>query len=245
MKSSPAYGRENSSGSTQHDSPAGSGAEHLNSASDASMRALLDNAPDAVSRFDRQLRHVYANLATARANNRPVEDFYLKTMRDLGHSEQIASLLERHLLEVFTTGKEQTFDVDFAGPHGRRYFQTRMAPEFFHGEVESVVVFSRDLTDLKNAQEQLVLSEKHAAASRLAHELAHELNNPLQALRNSLYLLQTEAGDRDIDKDENKYLKMADVTLSRIESLARAILLLEGSGLVHSRQQSPDTRDKF
>lgn len=240
MKSSPAYSRENSSVSTQH--PAGRGAENLNSASDASMRALLDNAPDAVSRFDRQLRHVYANLATARANNRPVEDFYLKTMRDLGHSEEIVDLLERHLLEVFNTGEEQTFDVDFAGPHGRRYFQTRMAPEFFEGEVETVVVVSRDLTDLKNAQQLLVESEKHAAASRLAHELAHELNNPLQALRNSLYLLQTEAGKRDPEKD--KYLKMADATLSRIESLARAILLLEGKALAHSHQ-SLGAREKF
>ena len=239
--SSSAYGQKNSSDSRQHNDPAGSRAEKLHSASDASMRALLDNAPDAVSRFDRQLRHVYANLATARANNRPVEDFYLKTMRDLGHSEEIAGLLERHLREVFTTGKEQTFDVDFAGPHGRRYFQTRMAPECSQGEVETVIVFSRDLTDLKNAQEQLVESEKLEAASRLAHELAHELNNPLQALRNSLYLLQTGAGEQNAEK----YIKMADATLSRIESLARAILLLEGNALVHSHQQSRGAREKF
>jgi nitrogen-specific signal transduction histidine kinase len=217
VKSSPAYSRENSS--THH---ANEGAESWSSASDASMRALLDNAPDAVSRFDRQLRHVYANLATARANNRPVEDFYLKTMRDLGHSEQIASLLERHLLEVFTTGKEQTFDVDFAGPHGRRYFQTRMAPEFFHGEVESVVVFSRDLTDLKNAQEQLVLSEKHAAASRLAHELAHELNNPLAGLTFIVHLLKTRT---ELDSPEmNTLLASASQLVERISTSVQSVL---------------------
>ena len=188
-----------------------------------SLKSLLDNAPDAVARFDRHLRHVYVNLATARANNRPVEDFHLKTMREMGHSEEISSLLERHLMGVFSTGMEDTFDVDFVGPHGRRYFQCRMAPELSKGVVETVIVFSRDLTDLKLAQDKLLESERCAAASRLAHELAHELNNPLQALRNSFYLLQTESEKSRHDE----YLKLADATLSRIESLARAILLLE------------------
>jgi nitrogen-specific signal transduction histidine kinase len=190
-----------------------------------SLRSLLDNAPDAVARFDRKLRHVYANLATAKANNRPVEDFHLKTMRDLGHSEEISSLLEQHLEGVFSSGQEDTFDVDFSGPHGRRYFQCRMAPEFSGGVVETVIVFSRDLTDLKCAQDNLVEAARLKAASRLANELAHQLNNPLQALRNSLYLLQS-----DFEQERHhEYLKLADDTLSRIESLARAILLLEES----------------
>jgi nitrogen-specific signal transduction histidine kinase len=211
-------------------------------ATDSSLRSLLDNAPDAVARFDRKLRHVYANLATARANNRPVEDFYLKTMRELGHSEEISSLLERHLLEVFATGAEQTFDVDFHGPHGRRYFECRMAPEFSQGVVETVIVFSRDLTDLKQAQQHLLESERTRAASRLAHELAHELNNPLQALRNTLFLLQTEAQEQR----EHQYLTLADATLARIESLARAILLLEGTNLVqHSDQAGRGSGERF
>jgi len=198
-----------------------------------SLRSLLDNAPDAVARFDRKLRHVYVNLATAKANNRPVEDFHLKTMRELGHSEEISSLLEQHLEGVFSSGKEDTFYVDFSGPHGRRYFQCRMAPEFSggvvkdgvveDGVVETVIVFSRDLTDLKCAQDNLVEAARLKAASRLANELAHQLNNPLQALRNSLYLLQS-----DVEQERHdEYLKLADDTLSRIESLARAILLLE------------------
>ena len=207
-----------------------------------SLRSLLDNAPDAVARFDRKLRHVYVNLATARANNRPVEDFHLKTMRELGHSEEISTLLEQHLQGVFSSGTEDTFDVDFSGPHGRRYFQCRMAPEFSGDVVETVIVFSRDLTDLKRAQENLVESERLKAASRLAHELAHQLNNPLQALRNSLYLLQS---DFEAER-HHEYLKLADATLSRIESLARAILLLEGNALVqNSRYQNHWPKEKL
>ena len=207
-----------------------------------SLRSLLDNAPDAVARFDRKLRHVYVNLATAKANNRPVEDFHLKTMRELGHSEEISSLLEQHLRGVFSSGREDTFDVDFSGPHGRRYFQCRMAPEFsgdvLEADVETVIVFSRDLTDLKRAQDDLVEAEGLKAASRLAHELAHQLNNPLQALRNSLYLIQS-----DFEQErQREYLKLADATLSRIESLTRAILFLEGNAPV--QRQNHGSKEK-
>ena len=47
------------------------------------LRVLLDHAPDAIGRFDRQLRHVYVNEATARANNRPASDLIVKSMVDL------------------------------------------------------------------------------------------------------------------------------------------------------------------
>jgi nitrogen-specific signal transduction histidine kinase len=95
---------------------------------------------------------------------------------------------------------------------------------------------------LKRAQDNLVESERLKAASRLAHELAHQLNNPLQALRNSLYLLQSDFEPERHDE----YLKLADATLSRIESLARAILLLEGNALVqNSRYQNHWPKEKF
>src|SRR5579864_4859912 len=115
--------------------------------SELSLKSLLDNAPDAVARFDRQLRHVYVNAATAVANGRPASDFPGKTMRDLGHTEQISNLIETNLRAVFHKGREVTFDVEFEGPQGVKLFQCRMAPERNQsGAVEYVIVFSRDIT---------------------------------------------------------------------------------------------------
>ncbi len=55
-------------------------------------------------------------------------------------------------------------------------------------------------TDLKNAlaeeqkaRQQLVRTEKLAAMGRLLGSVAHELNNPLQTIKNCLYLVQQEA----------------------------------------------------
>jgi len=80
------------------------------------LRVLLDHAPDAIGRFDRQLRHVYVNQATARANNRPAGDFYGKTMEKVGHTPEVCKLINNGLRTVFSTGQEHTLELLFQGP---------------------------------------------------------------------------------------------------------------------------------
>ena len=47
-----------------------------------------------------------------------------------------------------------------------------------------------DITDSKRAEEALKMSERLAATGRLAHSIAHEINNPLEAVVNLLYLME-------------------------------------------------------
>jgi nitrogen-specific signal transduction histidine kinase len=209
--------------SPQRFPPVGASGRGTPANTESSLDSLFNNAPDAVARFDRELRHVYVNAAAARANNRPVEDFYLKKMRELGHAEEISSLIEANLRNVFETGAERTFDVDFSGPWGSKYYQCRMAPENdSSGAVRYVIVFSRDLTQQKIAEQQLIEAERLAARSNLAYELAHELNNPLQALRNSIFLLQNLPSE----PEAKNVIQTADRVLTRIEAEVRTILLL-------------------
>jgi PAS domain S-box-containing protein len=56
--------------------------------------------------------------------------------------------------------------------------------------VGSVLVF-RDVTEQKHASEALRRAEKVAVAGKLAASIAHEINNPLEALTNLLYLAST------------------------------------------------------
>jgi PAS domain S-box-containing protein len=53
-----------------------------------------------------------------------------------------------------------------------------------------------DITHRKQAQDVLLRTEKLAAAGRLAASIAHEINNPLEAVTNLLYLI-AHAGDLD------------------------------------------------
>jgi PAS domain S-box-containing protein len=67
---------------------------------------------------------------------------------------------------------------------------------------------------LRNTQEQLLNSEKLAAMGRLTSQIAHELNNPLYGIMNTLELLKTEI------PPENRRRKLLDMSLSEIIRLA-------------------------
>jgi two-component system NtrC family sensor kinase len=74
---------------------------------------------------------------------------------------------------------------------------------------------------LRDTQEQLLQSEKLAAMGRLTSQIAHELNNPLYGIMNTLELLKTEV------PADNKRRKILDMALSetiRLSDLLRKML---------------------
>jgi two-component system NtrC family sensor kinase len=73
----------------------------------------------------------------------------------------------------------------------------------------------------KKAEEALIGSEKLASAGRMAAVLAHEINNPLAAVMNLLFLAQTSA---DTPGSVRQYLEMADGELKRIAHITRQTL---------------------
>lgn len=66
---------------------------------------------------------------------------------------------------------------------------------------------------LSSAQAQLLQSAKLAAVGELSASIAHEINNPLYAARNSLYLVEQ---DLPPDAPQRPYLAIAQQELSRI-----------------------------
>ena len=56
------------------------------------------------------------------------------------------------------------------------------------GQAQEFIGVIADSTELKLAKEALIRTEKLSAAGRLAASIAHEINNPLEAVTNLLYL---------------------------------------------------------
>ncbi len=74
---------------------------------------------------------------------------------------------------------------------------------------------------LKTTQDQLLQSEKLAAMGRLTSQIAHELNNPLYGIMNTLELMKTEISP------QNKRRKLLEMALSetvRLSDLLRKML---------------------
>ncbi len=89
------------------------------------------------------------------------------------------------------------------------------------GELIGVVLVFRDVTKQREVEAALRNAEKLATAGRFAATIAHEINNPLEAAINSLFLLNHNSG---LSGDGRRYLLLAEQELSRVAAVARQTL---------------------
>ena len=93
------------------------------------------------------------------------------------------------------------------------------------GQVTAVVSILHDLTEIRElerrrVEQQLFESEKLAAVGRLAASIAHEVNNPLEAIKNALYLMESGAeGDKNL-----RFLEIARKETERVSHIIRQML---------------------
>lgn len=90
-----------------------------------------------------------------------------------------------------------------------------------HGAITGASIIARDITDAKRAEAALRTSEKLATVGRLAATIAHEINNPLEAVSNVLYLLESHP---DIGPEGRKYVQMAQQEINRIAHIVKQTL---------------------
>ncbi len=83
-----------------------------------------------------------------------------------------------------------------------------------------LAVFFVDLSEQKRGEEVLRRTEKLAAAGRLAASIAHEINNPLEAITNCLYLIEQGS----LPEDSRAYLGMAQRELNRVTHITTQTL---------------------
>jgi PAS domain S-box-containing protein len=83
------------------------------------------------------------------------------------------------------------------------------------------LLIGTDNTARKRAEAALLQSEMLATAGRMAASIAHEINNPLEGMMNTLYLARTTKG---VPKTALKYLEVADGELMRIAHITRQSL---------------------
>ncbi len=89
------------------------------------------------------------------------------------------------------------------------------------GRVIGSSKIARDITARKRMERSLVQSEKLAAAGRMAATVAHEINNPLEAVLNLIYLAR---GACARDSETHDYLETAEKELERVSHIARQTL---------------------
>jgi signal transduction histidine kinase len=87
-----------------------------------------------------------------------------------------------------------------------------------HGTVVRWFGSNTDITEQRRSEEALRQTEKLAATGRLAASIAHEINNPLEAVTNLVYLARKQP------PNAAKYLQLADQELDRISQITKNTL---------------------
>ncbi|HEY2861505.1 MAG TPA: ATP-binding protein [Terracidiphilus sp.] len=88
-------------------------------------------------------------------------------------------------------------------------------------EANAVLEVSRDITAQLQAEEALRETEKLAAMGRVAGIIAHEINNPLAAITNTLYLVRNHPS---LDDTARHFADVAEQELQRVSHITRQTL---------------------
>ncbi|MEH1882212.1 GGDEF domain-containing response regulator [Nostoc sp.] len=126
------------------------------------FKALVENAPDIISRFNTQLRYVYVNPVIENITGISSETFIGKTNAELNLPEEFCRICDRKLQQVFQTKQETEFECTLAIASQTRHYHTRLVPELTSdGSVYFVLSISRNITALKLAEAQLIHDAFH------------------------------------------------------------------------------------
>jgi PAS domain S-box-containing protein len=101
------------------------------------------------------------------------------------------------------------------------------------GRIVGAAKIARDITQSRKTERALQITERLASVGRLAATVAHEINNPLEAVINLIYL----ARHSPTQNDARRYLDLAEEELERVSHLTRQTLgfYRETKGATHFR----------
>jgi len=170
----------------------------------------LEHIPDVFYTFDRDFRFTYVNAAGSEIARRLGKELLGERVFDL-LPELSGTVFESNFLRAMEERHAVEFDFYYEPFATWFHYQIYPLPD------DGILMYARDITDALKTEEALRKSEQLAAAGRLAASIAHEINNPLEAVTNLLYLASI---DSSLSGNTKQLLDTADRELRRLSHIA-------------------------
>ena len=207
------------------------------------LDSMLANAPIGLAFFDRRCRFVRVNRIFADITGIPLSRHLGRTLPEVLPTP-VALQLEKTVQGVFNDDKPvRDQEVSGAGESATRPWSWITSAYPIHttpNQVRWVGLIIMDASDRKRSEDALRKTEKLAATGRLAASIAHEINNPLEAITNLLYLLSNHA---DLQEPARSYVEMAEHEVRRISEITQQTLRFYRQSTLPARATLGDLLD--
>ncbi|MHB1935393.1 MAG: PAS domain-containing protein [Acidobacteriaceae bacterium] len=182
------------------------------------LETLYRTAPIGLALFDPvEFRYLRLNDRQAEIVGLPIEEVLGKTVTEIAPIEGLNEMFQQVANGTPITNRLLEGELP-AQPGEHRYWTVNYYPVYGpDGSVRAITAASLEITTQKRAETALIQSEKLAAVGRLASSISHEINNPLEAVTNLLYLALNHG---PLPQAMRHYLETAQAELARVSQIA-------------------------
>jgi two-component system NtrC family sensor kinase len=188
----------------------------------AELHAVMQSMAEGLVRMNPDGCICYVNSATERLLGYSADILQGERFHEFVHRENRGCLGEHcpinELADPAASSQESVFLRKDGTPMTVEY---TASPYMVGGGVKGVVISFRDIGERKRSEEALRITEKLANTGRMAATIAHEINNPLEAITNLVYLIGVSPS---LDADARKYVEMAQAELARVTHISKQTL---------------------
>ena len=171
----------------------------------------LEHIRDSFATLDRDYKVTYMNAAAFRTTDAMGMPHIGRSLWEL-YPMLLGTTVEEHFRRVMEERVPAEFEQYFRTEDVEKWYQFQLYPQ----PGEGLIVYLRETTEARRTEQALRRSEQLAAAGRLAASIAHEINNPLEAVTNLLYLVKM---DETIVGHSRGLLDVADRELQRLSHI--------------------------
>ncbi|HKS30650.1 MAG TPA: PAS domain-containing protein [Pyrinomonadaceae bacterium] len=163
------------------------------------MASLADLAPDEIYTLDLEGRFTWMNERAEASNSLLSTSLIGRHFNDIVAVES-RDEVSRNLARTLK-GEDTECEAQTIRPDGTvRYVEAYTSALWREGNVTGMLVFLRDITERKRAQERMAQSDKLRAVGELAAGVAHNLNNALTVIQGRAQLLLMRSTDEATSK---------------------------------------------
>ncbi|MHC1610785.1 MAG: PAS domain-containing sensor histidine kinase [Candidatus Methanospirareceae archaeon] len=196
--------------------------------------SLIESTDDSVYLVDRDCRYLFVNAKHLSRLGFTMDEIRGRTYGELHSPEEAAEFGEK-VEEVFKTGKP--VQQEHRSRRDGRYFLRTLSPvKDSEGRVTAVTVVSKEITELKRAEEERArllkeLEAKNTELERFTYSVSHDLRSPLMTIRGFAAIMREDL-EQGKTGDMESYLERIESAGAKMERLLNDTLELSRIGRV-------------